>query len=329
MVRTDRDYYDVLGVPPDASAEEIQRAYRLLARRNHPDVNSDPGAEDRFKDITEAYDTLSNPDSRRRYDRFGPRWRQAPEDSDTTADGYRQRAGARGGDSGGTGARAQSRGFGDAGIDLDDLLGGLFGGRGGFGNGRGGFGRGRTPGADSAAELTLTVEEAFHGGRRQVTLTTHDGGTRTFEVDIPAGVTEGQRIRLAGQGAGGLGGGPAGDLYLVVHVAPHPRYRVDGRNIIAPLPVAPWEAALGATVATETPGGTVRVTVPAGSSCGRRLRLRGRGLPDPNGRGPDRRPGDFYAEIQVMVPKTLSPHERHLFEELAAVSTFDPRGRNP
>jgi curved DNA-binding protein len=132
---------------------------------------------------------------------------------------------------------------------------------------------------------------------------------------------DGQRIRLAGQGGGGAGGGPSGDLYLVVRIAPHPRYRVDGRDITAPLPVAPWEAALGAKVPVETPGGTVQVTVPAGSSCGRRLRLRGRGLPNPRGR-----PGDFYAEVRIMVPKSPSPEERELFEQLAKTSTFNPRG---
>jgi curved DNA-binding protein len=333
MARDDQDYYRVLGVPRDASQEEIQRAYRQLARRNHPDVNKDPGAEERFKEINEAYNVLSDPDSRKRYDRFGAQWREVPEDFDTAGAGFRQRAGAgagRGGPfRGGGRGRVEPEGYGDVGIDLDDLFGSFFGGRAGgfsgggygagYGGGGGGFGRGPVAGADSEAELTLTVEEAYHGGHRRVTLSTPQG-PRTLDVAIPPGVADGQRIRLAGQGAGGIGGGPPGDLYLVVRLAADPRYRVEGRDITSQLPVAPWEAALGARVPIDTPGGTVQVTVPAGSSCGRRLRLRGRGLPNPHGR-----PGDFYAEVKVLVPQSLSPDERELFEQLAKTSTFNPR----
>jgi curved DNA-binding protein len=321
MARDDRDFYEVLGVPRTAGADEIQRAYRQLARRNHPDVNKDPGAEERFKQISEAYDVLSDPDKRRRYDRFGPDWRQVPEDSEDfgARRGARAGAGARA-RAGAGGVRVDAGGFesgfgGAGGIDIDDLLGSVFGGRGGGFGGFGGFGSGQVAGADAEAEITLTVEEAYHGGRRRITL---DG--RGYEVAIPAGVVAGQRIRLAGQGAGGQGGAPAGDLYLVVDIAPHPRYRLDGRDITAPLPVTPWEAALGAKVPVGTPGGTVRLTVPPGSSCGRRLRLRGRGMPHPRGR-----PGDFYAEVQVLVPTTLTPDERQLFERLASVSRFNPR----
>jgi curved DNA-binding protein len=293
------DFYDALGVSRSASTEEIQQAYRKLARKYHPDVNSDPAAEDRFKEISEAYEVLSEPDKRKRYDRFGAQFRQVPEDYDE-----RVAAGV-----GGGGRRVHtSQGFDD--IDIEDLFGGFFRGR-----GRGG-GTGPIAGADQEAELVLTVEDAYRGGRRTLNI-----GGRDYEVTIPAGVVNGQRIRLAGQGGQGIGGGPAGDLHLVVRIAPHPHYRLDGRDLTVELPVSPWEAALGATVPVTTPGGEVKVRVVAGSSSGRRLRLRGEGMPNPKGG-----PGDLYAVVKIMVPKKLTKRERELFEELAAVSDFDPRG---
>jgi curved DNA-binding protein len=317
-----RDFYETLGVSRDASPEELQRAYRKLARTYHPDVNKDPGAEERFKDISEAYDVLSDPDQRRRYDAFGPEFRQVPPDVDPQT-WAQARARARAGGSRAAGPRAGggaedvwfSSGAGPD-IDLDDLLGGMLGGR--FGRSRG---WGPVPGADQEAELELTVDEAYSGGRRSITLS-GPGGTRTLEVTIPPGVTDGQRIRLGGQGGSGSDGAAAGDLYLVVRLAPHPRYRVDGRDITIELRLAPWEAALGTSVAIDTPGGEAKVRVPPGTSSGRRLRLRGRGLPNPRGK-----PGDLYAEARIMVPSRLSDDERRLFEQLAAVSTFDPRRR--
>jgi curved DNA-binding protein len=303
----EQDYYEVLGVRRDASQEEIQQAYRKLARTYHPDLNKDPGAEERFKDISEAYAVLSDPATRKRYDAFGPGFRQVPEDADPQT---WRRAGA----ASGAGREAGSgfaSGLGD-GINLDDLLGGLFGGR-----VRGGFGT--IPGADHEAELEVTVEEAYRDTQRTVSLGTAEG-TRTLDVTIPAGVTDGQRIRLAGQGSQGSGGARAGDLYLIVRIAPHPRYRVQGRDVSTDLLLAPWEAALGTSVAVDLPDGEAKVTVPAGTSSGRRLRLRGRGLPNPRGK-----PGDLYAVAKIMVPRRLSRKERRLFEELAAESSFDPR----
>jgi curved DNA-binding protein len=314
-----RDFYEVLDVPRSASQDEIQRAYRKLARAYHPDVNSDPGAEDRFKEISEAYDVLSDPDTRRRYDDFGPDFRQVPPDMDPQT-WARIRAGAGAGQPGGTGPGGFGQGgFGQGGfgqgdlggINIEDLLGGLFGGR-GFGPIRG---------ADQETELELSVEEAFRGGRRSVTLEGPDG-RRTLDVKIPAGVTNGQRIRLAGQGGRGSEGAPNGDLYFVVRIAPHPRYRVEGRDLYVDLPLAPWEAALGTSVAVETPSGEMKVKVPSGTSSGKRLRLRHRGLPHPRGNA-----GHLYAEIRIMVPAKLSDEERRLFQELAATSTFDPRSR--
>ncbi len=312
------DYYQVLGVDRAAGQQDIQRAYRTLARRFHPDINKDPGAEERFKQISEAYEVLSDDSKRARYDRFGDAWRQVPHDYD----GPRPGAG-----SGGRRVYVNTPGggfpddAGFAGVDLDDLLGGLFGGRAG---GLGGFRQGTrvsAPGADSEAEIELSVEDAYRGGLRRITLRTASG-TRDYEVTIPAGVGDGQRIRLAGQGASGIGGGPRGDLYLVARLAPHPHYRVDGRDITVELPIAPWEAALGARVPVDTPGGAMQVQVPAGSSSGRRLRLRGRGLPNAGGA-----PGDLYAEVRIVVPEQPSDAERGWWERLAQASKFDPRSQ--
>jgi curved DNA-binding protein len=306
-----RDYYEVLGVPRNASAEELQAAYRRLARRYHPDVNKDPGAEDRFKEVNEAYQVLSDPDTRARYDRFGPSFRQIPEGAERAGAGAgarrgRQRVYVEEGPGPGFGDLGD---LGDLGVDLEDLFGGLFGGR----------GTGRVAGADQETELPLTVEEAYSGGRRWVSVA-GPGGPRSYEVTIPAGVVGGQRIRLAGQGGQGVRGGPAGDLYLIVRILPHPRYRLEGRDLHVQVPVSPWEAALGATVPVGTPSGEAKVRVPPGSSSGRRLRLRGQGMPNPRGQ-----PGDLYAEVRVMVPSRLRRRERELFEELARVSNFDPR----
>jgi curved DNA-binding protein len=316
------DFYQTLGVSRDVSGENLQRAYRKLARAYHPDINKSPDAEERFKAISEAYDVLSDPDQRRRYDAFGPDFRQVPPDVDVqTWARARAAAGMRGPrDSRGRSGRGGPAGpddifssWGSTGtaedIDLDSLFGGLFGGRYG----------GPVAGADQEAEIELTVEEAFNGVRRAISLP----GGRTLQVTIPPGVTDGQRIRLAGQGGHGGDGGPAGDLYLVVRLAPHPRYRVAGRDVTLVLPLAPWEAALGASVAIDGPGGEAKVRVPPGTSSGRRLRLRGRGLPNPKGR-----PGDLYAEARIVIPAKLTDAERRLFEDLAATSGFDPR-RNP
>ncbi|MFB6636297.1 DnaJ C-terminal domain-containing protein [Streptomyces chartreusis] len=307
-----RDFYEVLGVARTADPDEIQRAYRTLARRYHPDVNKDPQAEERFKEINEAFSVLSDPEQRARYDRFGEDFRKIPEDwEERVAAGAGAGSGFWGTTGGGPRVRYSTTGFGGEGVDVEDLFGSLFG----------GAGRMRVPGADQEAELPLTVEEAYRGGRRTVTLA-GPAGQRRYQVDVPPGATDGQRIRLAGEGGRGSGDdAPAGDLYLRVRIQPHPEFRLDGRDVHVRLPVTPWEAALGATVPVPTPSGaTAKVTVPAGSSSGRRLRLRGEGMPGPRGVN-----GDLYAELRIMVPPRLSDRERELLEELAAVSSFDPR----
>jgi curved DNA-binding protein len=317
-----RDFYDVLGVPKHADQSEIQRTYRKLARQHHPDVNKDPTAETRFKEISEAYDVLSDPELRKRYDAFGEDFRRVP--PDVSPEEWRRAqayAGAGAGGPGGPRPGGPWPGgggvrFTDVGedVDLDDLLGSIFGGR------RGGRTTwGPIPGSDQEFEAEISVEEAYHGAQRSLTITGPDG-QRTLDVNIPAGVIDGQRIRLRGQGGRGSDGGQPGDLYLIIRIAPHPRYRVSGRDLYATLPLSPWEAALGAAVRVDTPGDAATVNVPAGTSSGRRLRLKGRGLPNRRGE-----PGDFYAEAQIRVPSSLTPEERRLFEELRDRSTFDPR----
>jgi curved DNA-binding protein len=282
-----QDYYEALGVPRDASNEDIRRAYRRLARENHPDVNKDPGAEDRFKEISEAYEVLRDTEKRERYDRLGSNWRSGQDVSGAPGfeEYFRQGRGAPGGFED---VRVQFGGDGD----FSDLFEGLFGGRGGRRSAR------RT--ATRAAVLELDLEEAARGGRRRVTL----GDGREFEVDIPPGVRDGEAIRV-----------PGGNLLLRIQLRPHRRFRFRGDDLETDVEVAPWEAALGAEVRVTTLDGGARVKVPAGSSCGRRLRLRGAGLGG----------GDLYAVVKIVVPKKLSRKERELFRQLADTSKFDPR----
>jgi curved DNA-binding protein len=311
-----RDYYETLGVDRGASEEDIRRAYRKLARENHPDVNKDPGAEDRFKEISEAYEVLRDPEKREQYDRLGQNWKAGQDVSGAS--------GFEGFDfSGGGGGFRDVRmdfGSGDFGGDFSDFFEGIFGrGRSGFGGGRGGRRNGfASRGQDQVAEIEVSLADAAKGGKRKISLA--DG--RDYEVNIPAGVRDGQRIRLAGEGGSGAGG-PSGDLFLRVRVRPDPRFDLEGNDLYVDLPVTPWEATLGADgLDVPTLDGNARVRVPPGSSCGRQLRLRGEGMPD--GRGGR---GDLYATVQIKVPKELSPQEREQFERLAKVSSFNPRSR--
>jgi curved DNA-binding protein len=292
------DYYETLGVPRDASADQVRSAYRKLARTYHPDVNSDPEAEDRFKEIAEAYEVLRDPEKREQYDRLGANWKAG--DDVSGASGFE-------GFGNGAGFRDVQVDFG--GGDFSDFFEGIFGRRGH--GGPAGFNGFATRGADQQATLELSLEEAARGGRRKLSF----GEGRTYDVNVPPGVRDGQLIRLAGEGAQGAGSGPAGDLLLRVRIKPHPRFHLEGSNLRVELPVTPWEAALGATVEVPTLDGTAKVKVPPGSSSGRRLRLRGQGMPG----------GDLYATVSIKVPKKLSDEERRLFEQLAEASKFDPR----
>jgi curved DNA-binding protein len=292
------DYYETLGVPREASAEDIRSAYRKLARTYHPDVNSDPGAEDRFKEIAEAYEVLRDPEKRERYDRLGANWKAGENVSGS--------AGFEGFEGFGNGPGSPDVRFDFGGGDFSDFFENLFGRRGP--GGPGGF---PTRGADQEATLELSLEEAAKGGRRKLSLA--DG--RDYSVTIPPGVRDGQLIRLSGEGAAGIGNGPAGDLLLRVRIKPHPRFAREGNDLRVELPVTPSEAALGATVRVPTLDGTAKVKVPAGSSSGRRLRLRGQGMAG----------GDIYATVSIKVPRKLTAQERDAYERLANASSFDPR----
>ena len=310
-----KDYYETLGVARGASQEDVKRAYRRLARKYHPDVSKAADAESRFKEIGEAYEVLKDPEKRAAYDRFGKDWKHGQEFRPPP--GWERRFHF--GDDGFSGASGFS--------DFFEALfgqGGFQGVGGGFQDARGPMGAtdgarrtGRTRGGDQGARIEIPLEDAYRGATRNVRLL-----GRTLSVKIPRGVTEGQRIRLGGQGGAGAGGAPAGDLYLTVTHATHPLFRTEGRDVHLRLPVAPWEAALGTTVAVPTLGGKVDLKIPRGSRAGRTLRLKGRGLP---GR-PD---GDQYVVLEIVTPPADTPEAESLYRKMAESMDFDPRAGFP
>jgi curved DNA-binding protein len=297
-----KDYYAVLGIAKAASQDDIQKSYRKLARKFHPDVNKDQKAEAKFKEIGEAYEVLKDPEKRKKYDQLGMAWNRAG----GPPPGWQEVNFGQGG------AGFDFSGFGGSG-GFSDFFEMLFGAGGpGAGGGRRAGGFAAQAGGNSETTLPLTVEEAVCGGARELTVSDPaTGQRRTLTVRIPEGVRPGQKIRLAGKGAPGLGGGPPGDLLLKVEVVPDPRFRLEGADIHTAVPVQPWEAALGADADVETPTGTVRIKVPAGSSSGRKIRLRGKGLTQSGGEK-----GDLLAEIKIVVPDQLSERERELYEQL-------------
>ena len=326
-----KDYYEVMGVPRGATQDEIKRAYRKLARKFHPDVSKEKDAEERFKELQEAYEVLKDPEKRAAYDQLGSDWRQGQEfrPPPDWGKGFEFTPG-RGG-RGGHGAHQADLGRGRGRFqrfllravrDAQPVRRHT-----GFQSaGRGGAGQGfASAGQDHVARVEIDLEDAYRGGTRTLELRTPeitpDGHVtsrpRTLRVSIPAGVIEGQQIRLAGQGSAGMGGGPSGDLYLEVNFKPHPLFKVDGRDVIVQLPVAPWEAALGETVSVPTLGGPVEMKLPAGARTGQRLRLRGRGLPGPA-------PGDQYVMLSIVLPPD-SPESRDFFTRMKRELPFDPR----
>jgi curved DNA-binding protein len=315
-----KDYYATLGVKKDASQDDIQKAYRKLARKYHPDVNKDPAAEMKFKEVGEAYEVLKDPDKRKKFDQFGSAWKRAQQTGGPPP-GYE------GFDFGGFDFSGFGGGAGGGGPEgfssfFEMLFGaGGPGGAGGRRAPRGAGGRGRMRGGDTEATIQLTLDEAVRGGTREITLADAETGQRkTLSVRIPEGIRPGQKIRLAGKGQPGFDGSPAGDLLLKVEVLPDPRFRIEGSDLHTTVPVTPWEAALGGEAEVETPTGVVRVRIPAGTSSGRKIRLRERGLSAPGGTK-----GDLFAEFRIVVPEQLSERERALFEQLAEASEFRAR----
>jgi len=329
-----KDYYDVLGVSKTATADEIKKAYRKLARKHHPDVNpGDKSAEGTFKEINEAYEVLSDVEKRKRYDQLGSNWKAG---ADFTPPPGWENAGVEFGNFGDVfGGERRPGGFSDF---FESLFGNRRGARAGAGF--------QMRGQDVEAEIALTLEESHRGGTRSLSLqaaepctgcggsgskdgktcpTCHGAGVirrpKSLEVTIPAGVRDGSVIRLAGQGESGMNGAPAGDLFLRVRIEPHRVFNgVGADDVQIELPVAPWEAALGGTAKVPTLEGPVEMKIPAGAQGGQRLRLRGQGL---NRRGGGR--GDQYVKLTIVVPSKLTDKEKDLFERLAAESRFNAR----
>jgi DnaJ-class molecular chaperone len=344
MATQTQDYYQVLGVARNATGDQIKAAYRKLARKHHPDLNpGDKAAEERFKELQIAYDVLSNAENRKLYDQYGENWRVVqqtgqppPPNWEAFRPGGQQETG--GFDLSGFDFSGFRPGTSGEGYDVFEEL---------FGRAGGARRTGPRRGRDVEAELELSLEEAHAGGHRTLQLqsaeicpTCHGAGMvnenqvcptcggrgqvlkpKTIEVNIPSGVRDGSSVRLAAQGSAGLDGGPAGDLYLHIRLKPHPTFRVEGDDLEVEMPLAPWEAVLGAKIEVPTIDGRVEMSVPQGAQSGQRLRLRGQGL---NKRKGGR--GDEYVRLNIRVPKTVSAEEQRLYEELKRVSTFNARG---
>lgn len=303
-----KDYYQIMGVAREASQDEIKRAYRQLARKYHPDVSKEPDAEVRFKEVGEAYEVLKDPEKRAAYDQLGSNWKPGQDFSpppDWNA-GFEFSGGP-----GGNGA-----------ADFSDFFSAMFG---NAPHRRGARGH-KTQGEDHHAKILIDLEDAFSGATRTLSLRAPQLdpqgrmviANRTLNISIPKGIRAGQHIRLASQGTPGMGGGAAGDLYLEVDFKPHSLYRVDGRDLYLDLPLAPWEAALGATIMTPTPGGSVQVKVLPNTQAGRKLRLKGRGIPG-------NPPGDLYLVLQAVLPGADSELAKTIYQTMARDMAFNPR----
>lgn len=309
-----KDYYKTLGVARNSSQDDIKKAYRKLARKYHPDVSKEPDAEKQFKEVGEAYEVLKDSQKRAAYDQLGA---HRPGERFRPPPNWEQQFGR------GQGGFAQ-----EPGMDFGDLFSDLFGFSGGRRKARRGTGSFAAAGQNHEVSVTIGLEDAYRGTEAQLDLSGpqygQDGGVRReskiVNVRIPKGVTDGQKLRVPGKGGRGMNGGPNGDLYLNITLQPHPLFKANGHDLYLEVPITPWEAALGAEVEVPTMEGRVRLKVKSGAKAGQKLRLAGRGLPQPGGGQ-----GDFYAVLQIVTPSDLSKKERAAFEEMAKVSSFNPR----
>ncbi len=286
-----KDYYQILGVSRDVSKEDLKKAYRKLARKYHPDVSKEPNAEAKFKEVGEAYEALKDPEKRAQYDQFGSNYKNGQ--SFTPPPGW-------GGGMGGNG-------------NFSSFFESMFGG--GMGGGRDHF---YAAGEDVNAKITVSLEDAFNGAQKTIRRPSGSAESGTLNVKIPAGITSGKKIRLSGQGKAGMGGSKSGDLYLEIAIAPHAHYRLEDKNIFLDLPIAPWEAALGAKVTVPTLAGKINLTIPAGAKSGQKMRLKGRGLPA-------KEAGDQFVVLQIMTPPADSDKATQLYQQMAEELAFNPR----
>lgn len=319
-----KDYYAVLGVDRKASQDDIKQAYRRLARKYHPDVSKESNAEEKFKNLQEAYEVLKDPEKRAAYDELGANWKAGQEFRPPP--GWQQRGNthfytSQGGDF----SEADMGGF-------SDFFSNLFGGRAqAQGFSREDFEGFKARGHDQHAKIQVSLEDAFHGTTRTIQLQIPQANAsghiqpalRTIKVTIPPGAAQGQQLRLAGQGGPGMGGGPAGDLYLEIDIQSHPLYSLHDRDVYLTLPVTPWEAALGAKIKVPTLAGPVDLKLAPGSHAGQKLRLKGRGMPGKP------HPGDQYAVLQIQIPPAHNEEQRQLYEKMAQIMPFNPRHHWP
>jgi len=307
-----KDYYETLGVQRDATPDQIKSAYRKLARKYHPDVSKEADAEARFKEMGEAYKVLKDPESRASYDRLGANW-QNGQDFQPPPD-----------QSGFNPGNGQAH-FGE-GMDFGDFFEQMFGQQGGFGRGQS-----RTmqmQGEDSHAKVQIDLEDTYRGAERTISLRMPQADEtgrivhrdRTLSVKIPKGIRAGQTLRLSGQGGPGINGGPAGDLYLEIEFRPHHHYRIDGSDVYMDLPLAPWEAALGATVTANTPAGAIELTIPPNSAAGRKLRLKEKGIPG-------KQPGNLYVVLAIALPLANTDEQKQAYQTFRDAFDFHPRAK--
>jgi curved DNA-binding protein len=319
-----QDYYEVLGVSRNATSDEIKRAYRKLARKYHPDVNKDKSAEAKLKQLSEAGEVLKDPDKRKLYDMYGQNWQQGKDQASAFRQGRRSGTQSRQGFSGSYRFKGDEFGQSD---EYSDIFRDLFG-EAGRGGGRHDSDFYREDGRATEAEITVSLTDVFHGATRNLSMQSYGAGpdgqlrpvTKTLQVKIPKGVTDGSVIRLAGQGERGYGFSRPGDLLLRIRIAPDPRFKVAGHDLHSIVAVSPWEVVLGARVPVQTVDGTVDLTIPKGSQNGKRFRLRGKGLPKRSGGA-----GDLMVELEVRLPEHVSDEEERIFAEMAKASKFDPR----